>query len=113
MTSVLFPIGIFPWIRIAATLIFFSPDWPRRLWSRSRAAESALPVLAGQGTPTPVVVLLAVYAVVQIAVPLRAYWPGADPEWTSRGFNFAWRVMLAEKAGYTEFRVRQRNGSFL
>jgi vitamin K-dependent gamma-carboxylase len=35
-------------------------------------------------------------------VPLRAYWPGTDPEWTYRGFNFAWRVMLVEKAGHTE-----------
>ena len=36
-------------------------------------------------------------------MPLRAYWPGTDPDWTYRGFNFAWRVMLVEKAGYTEF----------
>ena len=27
----LFGIGIFPWLMIASTLIFFTPDWPRRL----------------------------------------------------------------------------------
>lgn len=27
----LFSIGIFPWVMIAATSIFFEPDWPRRL----------------------------------------------------------------------------------
>ena len=31
MTAVLFPIGMFPWIMIVATLVFFPPDWPRRL----------------------------------------------------------------------------------
>ncbi len=31
MNSRLFGIGIFPWTMIAATLIFFEPDWPRRL----------------------------------------------------------------------------------
>ena len=45
---------------------------------------------------------LAVYAAIQIAVPLRSYWPGSDPDWTYRGFNFSWRVMLVEKTGYTE-----------
>jgi hypothetical protein len=46
--------------------------------------------------------LIALYVVVQLALPLRSYWPGADPAWTYRGFNFAWRVMLVEKAGHTD-----------
>ena len=31
MNARLFVIGIFPWMMIAATLIFFEPDWPRRV----------------------------------------------------------------------------------
>ncbi len=31
INSRLFGIGIFPWFMIAATLIFFEPDWPRRI----------------------------------------------------------------------------------
>jgi SAM-dependent methyltransferase len=31
MNSRLFDIGIFPWMMIAATTVFFEPDWPRRL----------------------------------------------------------------------------------
>ena len=31
MNSRLFDIGIFPWMMIAATVVFFDPDWPRRL----------------------------------------------------------------------------------
>ena len=100
MTAWLFPIGMFPWIMIGATLIFFSPDWPRRLLRR---AKTEVPAGAATSVPPWVTVsLLAVYAAVQIVVPLRAYWPGADPEWTYRGFNFSWRVMIVEKAGYTE-----------
>ncbi len=30
----LFDIGIFPWLAIAATTLFFAPDWPRRLVAR-------------------------------------------------------------------------------
>jgi vitamin K-dependent gamma-carboxylase len=32
MNSRLFGIGIFPWLMIPATLIFFEADWPRRIW---------------------------------------------------------------------------------
>jgi hypothetical protein len=42
-------------------------------------------------------------------LPLRAYWPGIDPEWTYRGFNFAWRVMLVEKAGHTALTAMDRS----
>jgi hypothetical protein len=101
MTAVLFPIGMFPWIMIAATTIFFPPDWPRRwvkqMWRPASAGPQMWrPALAGP---------LVLYIAVQIALPLRAYWPGADPEWTGDGFNFSWRVMLAEKSGFTEFTV--------
>lgn len=32
MNSRLFTIGIFPWFMIVATLVFFEPDWPRRVF---------------------------------------------------------------------------------
>ena len=36
LTWVLFQIGVFPWVMIAATLVFFEPDWPSRLFERLR-----------------------------------------------------------------------------
>ena len=30
----MFQIGIFPWFMIAATLLFFEPNWPRVLWNK-------------------------------------------------------------------------------
>src|SRR6185369_4772318 len=29
-TGLLFPIGMFPWIMVAAATVFFAPDWPTR-----------------------------------------------------------------------------------
>ena len=94
MTALLFPIGMFPWIMIVATLIF--------LPVRRRHLSTVTP-----RRPRLLVPALAIYALIQVVVPLRAYWPGTDPEWTGRGFNYAWRVMIAEKAGVTEFIVFQ------
>jgi hypothetical protein len=36
MNSRLFDIGIFPWTMIAGSVIFFPPDWPRRVWRELR-----------------------------------------------------------------------------
>ncbi len=36
ITGQLFMIGVFPYMMIAASLIFFSPEWPRRLIARRR-----------------------------------------------------------------------------
>jgi vitamin K-dependent gamma-carboxylase len=112
MTALLFPIGMFPWIMIAVTTIFFLPDWPRRfIGGRGTSQAHPLQPIA-QATSMAMSIrtaaFIAVYVVIQVALPLRAYWPGADPEWTCRGFNFAWRVMLVEKAGHTELVAADR-----
>jgi hypothetical protein len=39
----LFNIGIFPWLTIAGTTLFFAPDWPRRLAAMVRGILSAPP----------------------------------------------------------------------
>ena len=35
-----FRIGVFPWTMIVATLLFFDPDWPRRVWADLKARHS-------------------------------------------------------------------------
>jgi hypothetical protein len=95
---------MFPAIMIVATTVFFPPEWPRRLIESH--PSSTVPRVRPVWEPSAAVTaLLVAYLSVQVGLPLRAYWPGRDPEWTGRGFNFGWRVMLAEKAGHTEFVV--------
>ena len=45
----LFSIGIFPWLMIAATPVFFGPDWPRRVWDdiRGRSAWRVIRLASG------------------------------------------------------------------
>jgi len=46
--SRLFSIGIFPWMMIVATAIFFEPDWPRRVLQDLRQGHPfRIPALAG------------------------------------------------------------------
>ena len=39
-TGLLFPIGLFPWLMIALTPVFFAPTWPRALFARLLAVPS-------------------------------------------------------------------------
>jgi hypothetical protein len=102
---VLFPIGVFPWVMLAAATLFFEPSWPRRFLRGAPFPTEARAVvpLSRAG-----LVIAALYVAVQVAVPLRylAY-PGAV-SWTEQGFRFAWRVMLIEKTGEVEYSVVTR-----
>jgi len=103
MVGLLFPIGMFPWIMIVATTVFFAPDWPRRLLSRALPANAP-----SSSTPRPswAVGLAALYLVVQVVVPLRALAYGGDVLWHEQGMRWSWRVMVREKNASVTYRVR-------
>lgn len=120
-TGLLFQIGIFPWLMTACLTLFFEPDWPRRLFASFRplppGAVSANPLASDLSGPLPqrtapmrpwLVVLLVVHLLVQVAVPIVQH-RHSDSAWTYRGFNFAWRVMVAEKTGDVTYFVEDRH----
>ncbi len=122
-TGALFQIGVFPWVMIVSSLVFFNPDWPLRLTSRlvsdrirntstklnwlkglsisSRADQFATSPKISRFTLAALVGL----ALIQLALPIRHYAIAGNVRWTEEGYYFAWRVMLTEKAGHVEFQV--------
>jgi len=113
ITGLMFPIGMFPWIMILATLIFFSPDFHEKIIAFIRLMFN---LKAKKSTATNFLVLkgfkrrllsvfLVTYVLIQLLVPLRyVLYPG-DLFWTEQGYRFSWRVMLIEKAGTAFFYV--------
>jgi vitamin K-dependent gamma-carboxylase len=107
MTHVLFNIGMFPFIMSIAALLFFDPSWPRRLSPRlRRGATTAATADLGRRTPTPVLVVAALYASFQVLFPLRHYLYPGDVSWNEEGMRWSWKVMLREKHGAVTYRVR-------
>ena len=111
MTWLLFPIGMFPWIMIAATSVFFPPDWPRRLMAALRRRPLAETVRPQPAVPKLTLlsragmVALCLFALVQVTVPLRHWAYPGNVRWNEDGYRFSWRVMLTEKTGQVRFRV--------
>jgi vitamin K-dependent gamma-carboxylase len=106
LTWRLFAIGVFPWVMIAGTFVFFPPDWPVALVRRLRRApvvEAAAP--SPSSTNRWLVAGLASWAVIQLAIPLRHLAYAGDVRWTEEGYYGSFRVMLTEKTGSLAFRV--------
>lgn len=126
LTGMLFPIGMFPWLMSASALIFFPPDWPRRLRARLlRALGRPVPqdsphvskdTLERDALARPVpkdmslsragLAALTLHFAVQLALPLRHHLYPGDHAWSEEGYRYAWHVMLVEKTGTVSYRVR-------
>lgn len=101
LTSLLFQIGMFPWLMSIGATLFFDPSWPRRFWKKWAAAE--------EGRVAPVWGLVA-WALFQVLMPLRHFAYSGNTLWTEEGFRYAWRIMLIEKAGTLEYTVEDAQG---
>lgn len=112
MTAWLFPIGMFPYVMILLTLVFFPEAWHRKVIdavARRFGQPEAVPVSVGalrHVRPARLLVgVLAVHFAVQVLLPFRYLLYPGQLFWTEQGYRFSWRVMLMEKAGTVFFYV--------
>ncbi|MEO9569851.1 MAG: HTTM domain-containing protein [Polaribacter sp.] len=115
-TRVLFPIGMFPFIMIVSTLIFFDASFhqkiidfiQKRFFKLSFRAQSRnLKLINNYQLPKTKVLIpfLSVFLIIQLLMPFRSVLYPGELFWTEEGYRFSWRVMLMEKAGMTNFKV--------
>ncbi|MCH2208093.1 MAG: HTTM domain-containing protein [Lentisphaerales bacterium] len=99
MTWILFQIGVFPWVMIVATLIFFEKDQWTKLFGKSFSENSY------KETSTSKVFLWAsaLFILIQVCLPFRHLLYQGNVTWNEMGFRYSWNVMRVEKTGYVEF----------
>ena len=117
----LFQIGIFPWLSLAATVLFFPPELPRRVvqWFRSRMNSGIAGVAVSQPEATPqstprfrlsrahgiTLAAIGIFVAVQIFMPLRHHLYAGDVTWTEEGHRYSWRMKLRSKGGSAHFLI--------
>ena len=107
MTWWLFPIGMFPFIMILATTIFFSADFHQRILEKIGGKIGSLenPFIPKLGLQKWGLALVGVHLCIQLLLPFRYLLYPGNLFWTEEGYRFSWRVMLMEKAGHAQFKV--------
>jgi hypothetical protein len=109
-SSILFHIGLFPWLTLAGTLMFFDPDWPKQVWARLDGNKPAVARRAPVGSYVSRPGLLTygglgAFFVLQFLVPLRFLLYPGNVAWTGEGEWFAWRMKLDDKRAHARFIV--------
>ncbi|AEV32538.1 Vitamin K-dependent gamma-carboxylase [Owenweeksia hongkongensis DSM 17368] len=106
LTWILFPIGVFPWVMIFSTLIFFSDDFHKKILHLLK------PVFKNHQISTSPLKLPAllqggfiVFICFQLIWPWRFLAYPGHLFWTEQGYRLSWRVMLMEKAGYAIYHI--------
>ncbi len=124
-THLLFQIGMFPWIMIFLTPIFFEPSsfhscwrwiarFPKWQWIlidqkphnqaiSSKAISSE--AISNQPIKSLIYGLIFAYVLLQICLPLRTFLYGGNVLWHEQGMRFSWRVMIREKNGHLIYHI--------
>lgn len=106
--SIIFQIGIFPYLSLAFTLFFFEPKTIQKLFLKKKplyvAKEVAIP-----NYKTPLITFFSIYFLIQIALPLRHHFIEDNVLWTEEGHRLSWRMMLRVKSGSATYRVENKD----
>ncbi|NNM23935.1 MAG: HTTM domain-containing protein [Flavobacteriaceae bacterium] len=96
--SIVFQIGIFPYMSIAFALFFFSSETLQKVFLRNRPlyreGEVEIPKYKSL-----LLIVFSTYFLVQLLLPLRHWTFKDDVLWTEEGHRLAWRMMLRAKSG--------------
>ena len=126
LTVVLFPIGMFPYIMITSSLIFFSARFHDNIVSK---ISSILYLINNKINflkqnilikeikeyniiyKKPTMFIIMVFFVIQLLFPFRyLFYPG-ELFWHEQGYRFSWRVMLMDKVGNASFKIHNPNNN--
>lgn len=119
----IFNIGIFPYLSIILTSLYFGASWPGRMlniiidkWAKAQqwALKWQTKVESQASSPTrlwqqakawqrPISIVFVVVILIHVFLPLRHWLYPGDVAWTEEGHRYAWRMMLRSKRGRGHF----------
>ena len=127
--TLIFQIGIFPWLSICLSLLYFPPDQFRKWfhaiknkikklekveawWDRTSPPHSGAdlrltPALTPPAYPKKwVLAILSTVILIHLLLPFRHHLFKGEVVWTEEGHRYSWRMMLRSKRGYGNFKIK-------
>ena len=112
-TALFFNIGMFPYVMITITIIFFKEELHLKivqiLKKLLRYTENMASSYNAKHVSKGITYVFFIFFIVQILMPFRYLLYNGKLFWTEQGYRFSWRVMLMEKAGTAFFYVEDKN----
>ena len=126
VNTIVFQIGIFPWLSLGLTALFFEPDFPYKVinylkkrfkfiekienwWLQKSSSTKPAENYDWSGTWRTnrklVLAFLVPIMLFHTTYPFRHHLLKGDVAWTEEGHRYSWRMMLRSKQGYGTFRM--------
>ncbi|MDB9720255.1 HTTM domain-containing protein [Winogradskyella sp.] len=102
--SIVFQIGIFPFLSLAFSLFFFDSKIIKNIVLKKKIYYTDDALIVPKYSSV-LISVFTVYFLIHIALPLRHYVFKDDVLWTEEGHRLSWRMMLRAKSGNTSFYV--------
>lgn len=106
--SIIFQIGIFPYLSIAFSVFFFEPETIRKIFFKSKIPLTTSKVII-PNYKNILLIVAAVYFLTQLLLPVRHYTFEDDVLWTEEGHRMSWRMMLRSRQGKGRYKVVDKN----
>jgi len=124
---ILFLIGIFPFLSVTLTLLYFEPDFPIRIWNWLEARLGFLKKIGkwwqglfelkeGQSWNDTLIYssvqrhfiqgAVGLFMLFMVLMPLRHHLFEGPVAWTEEGHRYSWRMMLRQKRAYGSFTIK-------
>ena len=108
--SIVFQIGIFPYLSLAFTVFFFEPETIRRIFFKKKRPFDSKRIRI-PSYKNSLFVLGGTYFLIQLLLPIRHHFIKDDVLWTEEGHRLSWRMMLRSRSGNIQFKViNKENG---
>jgi len=102
--SIVFQIGIFPYLALAFIVFFYPPEVIKRRFLKKKELYIGNEI---QKPPYHNWLLLgcSLYFIIQLVLPVRHFFIEDDVLWTEEGHRMSWRMMLRGRSGIIQFVV--------
>jgi len=102
--SIVFQIGIFPYMSLALCVFFFEPETIQKLFFKNKPFYDSKEIII-PSYKNILMVAFSLYFIVQISLPLRHWFIQDDVLWTEEAHRLSWRMMLRSKYGVAHYTV--------
>ncbi len=105
--SIVFQIGIFPYMMLITSVLYFDEALIRKIFFRNRISEPPTGYSLPNGRKkTTLFMVLSIFFVLQFLLPLRPHFYPGSSHWTEEGHRLSWHMMLRSKSGIVTFSAK-------